>query len=106
MILAIPGIEGYLLGGFIVANQEQWHHAHGLVKAFREELAQKPGFPVVLLICGNKEKESHVILKEGLRDLPIRFEVYGSEYVYNPDFIAGRMRALVDEDRADRGVHP
>jgi len=106
VILAIPGIEGYLLGGFIAANQEQWHHAHGLVKAFREELAQKPGFPVVLLICGNKEKESHVILKEGLRDLPIRLEVYGSEYVYNPDFVAGRMRALVDEYRADRGVRP
>jgi succinyl-CoA synthetase beta subunit len=103
-ILAIPGIEGYLLGGFIAANQEQWHHAHALVKAFREELVNKPGFPVVLMICGNKEKESHAILKEGLSDLPIRFEVYGSEYVYNPDFIAGRMRALVDEYRADMGV--
>jgi len=103
-ILAIPGIEGYLLGGFIVANQEQWHHAHALVKAFREELADKPGYPVVLLICGNREKESHAILKEGLKDLPIRCEIYGSEYVFNPDFIAERMRALVDEYRKDRGI--
>jgi len=103
-ILAIPGIEGYLLGGFIVANQEQWHHAHALVKAFREELADKPGFPVVLLICGNREKESHAILEEGLKGLPIRYEIYGSEYVFNPDFIAERMRALVDEYRKERGV--
>lgn len=103
-ILAIPGTEGYLLGGFIVANQEQWHHAHALVKAFREELADKPGYPVVLLLCGNKEKESHAILKEGLRDLPIRCEIYGSEYVYNPDFIAERMRSLVDDYRKNRGI--
>lgn len=103
-ILAIPGTEGYLLGGFIVANQEQWHHAHALVKAFREELADKPGYPVVLLLCGNKEKESHAILKEGLKDLPIRCEIYGSEYVYNPDFIAERMRSLVDDYRKDRGM--
>lgn len=100
-ILAQPGIEGFLLGGFIVANQEQWHHAHGLVKALREDLADKPGFPVVLLICGNREKESHVILDEGLKDLPIRYEIYGSEYVFNPDFIAERMRALIDAYRKD-----
>jgi succinyl-CoA synthetase beta subunit len=103
-ILAQLGIEGFLLGGFIVANQEQWHHAHALVKAFKEELVDKPGFPVVLLICGNKEKESHAILQEGMKDLPIRYEIYGSEYVFNPDFIAERMRALVDEYRKQRGV--
>jgi succinyl-CoA synthetase beta subunit len=103
-ILAQPGIEGFLLGGFIVANQEQWHHAHGLVKALREDLADKPGFPVVLLICGNREMESKAILDEGLKDLPIRYEIYGSEYVFNPDFIAERMRALIDAYRKDRGV--
>jgi succinyl-CoA synthetase beta subunit len=103
-ILAQPGIEGFLLGGFIVANQEQWHHAHGLVKALREDLADKPGFPVVLLICGNREPESKAILAEGLKDLPIRHEIYGSEYVFNPDFIAERMRALIDEYRKDRGI--
>ncbi len=103
-ILAQPGIEGYLLGGFIVANQEQWHHAHALVKAFREDLIDKTGFPVVLLICGNREKESHSILQEGLAGLPIRLEIYGSDYVFNPDFIADRMRALVDEYRKQRGL--
>lgn len=103
-ILAQPGIEGFLLGGFIVANQDQWHHAHGIVKAIREDLADRPGFPVVLLICGNKEKESQAILDEGLQDLPIRYEIYGSEHVFDPDFIAQRMRALVDEYRKDRGV--
>jgi succinyl-CoA synthetase beta subunit len=104
IILSQPGIEGYLLGGFIVANQEQWHHAHAIVKALREELANKPGFPVVILLCGNKEEESLEILKEGLKDLPIRLEIYGSEHVYDTDFIAQRMRALVDEYRKDRGV--
>ncbi|MEE8571329.1 MAG: ATP-grasp domain-containing protein [Candidatus Bathyarchaeia archaeon] len=103
-IMAQPGIEGFLLGGFIVANQEQWHHAHGLVKALREDLMDKPGFPVVLLICGNREPESKAILAEGLKDLPIRYEIYGSEYVFNPDFIAERMRALIDEYRNDRGI--
>ena len=37
VIISQPDIEGYMLGGFIVANQEQWHHAHGVVKALREE---------------------------------------------------------------------
>jgi succinyl-CoA synthetase beta subunit len=58
VILSQAGIEGYMLGGFIMANQEQWHHAHGIVKALREDLVGKPGFPVLLLLCGNKEKES------------------------------------------------
>lgn len=101
-ILSQPGIEGYLLGGFVIANQEQWHHAHGLVKAFREELADRPGFPVVIVLAGNKEKEAHEILKRGLKDLPIRLEVYGSERVYDTDFIARRMRELVEVYRAER----
>lgn len=99
LILSIPNIEGYMLGGYIVANQEQWHHAHGIVKALREEVADRLGFPVLLLICGNKEKESIQILKEGLRDLPIRLEIYGSEYVYKPDFLAARMKEMVEENR-------
>jgi hypothetical protein len=32
-----------MLGGFMAANQEQWHHAHGVVKALREELPKRPG---------------------------------------------------------------
>lgn len=106
VILSQPDIEGYMLGGFIVANQEQWHHAHGVVKALMEELPKRPGFPCVILLCGNKEKESMEILKEGTADLlshnPI--EIYGSDKVYETEFLAKRMRALIDEYRKKRGV--
>ncbi|MFQ6076052.1 MAG: ATP-grasp domain-containing protein [Candidatus Bathyarchaeia archaeon] len=99
IILSQPGIGGYLLSGACVASQEQWHHAHGLVRALREMLADRPGFPVVILLAGNKEAEALEILREGLRDLPIRLELYGREHVYDVDFIAERMRALVEEHR-------
>lgn len=102
--LSQPGIEGYLLGGFCVASQEQWHHAHGLVKALREELSDKPGFPVVLVIAGNKEKETIKILEKGLEDLPIRLEIYGRDYVDRSDYVADRMKALVGEYRKERRV--
>jgi succinyl-CoA synthetase beta subunit len=102
MIFAQKNIVGYFLAGFCVANQEQWHHAHGIVKALREELKEKKGFPVVLVLAGNKEKESLQILIEGLKDLPIRLEIYGREHVYDTDFVAGRMRMLVDEYVKDR----
>jgi succinyl-CoA synthetase beta subunit len=104
VILSQPDIEGYMLGGFIVANQEQWHHAHGVVKALREELPKRPGFPCVILLCGNTEKESLEILKEGTADLPNPIEIYGSDKVYETEFLARRMRALVDEYRKKRGI--
>jgi succinyl-CoA synthetase beta subunit len=104
VIINQPGIEGYMLGGFIVANQEQWHHAHGIVKALREEIPKRPGFPCVLLLCGNKEKEAIEILKEGTKDLPGRIEIYGSEKVYETEFLAKRMKALILEYRKDRGI--
>lgn len=101
-ILSQKNIEGYFLAGFCVANQEQWHHAHGIVKALREELKDKKGFPVVLVLAGNKEEESIQVLKEGLEDLPIRLEIYGREHVYDTDFVAKRMKELVDEYRGER----
>jgi succinyl-CoA synthetase beta subunit len=106
VIISQPDIEGYMLGGFIVANQEQWHHAHGVVKALREELPKRPGFPCVILLCGNKEKESMEILKEGTADLKNQnpIEIYGSDKVYETEFLAKRMRALIDEYRKKRGV--
>lgn len=104
VIFSQAGIEGYMLGGFMVANQEQWHHAHGVVKALREELPSRPGFPVVLLLCGNKEAEALEILREGTAGLNARIEIYGSEKVYETRFLAGRLRALVDEYRKERGV--
>jgi succinyl-CoA synthetase beta subunit len=97
LILSQPGLEGYCLLGAVIASQDQWHHAHGLVKAFREELADRPGFPVVILIAGNKEKEALEILREGLEDLPIRLELYGREHIHKLDFVAERMKALVEE---------
>jgi succinyl-CoA synthetase beta subunit len=104
LIINQPGIEGYMLGGFIVANQEQWHHAHGIVKALREELPKRPGFPCVILLCGNKEKESMEILKEGTKGLPGRIEFYGSDKVYETEFLAKRMKTLILEYRKDRGI--
>jgi succinyl-CoA synthetase beta subunit len=99
IIFSQPNIDGYVLMGAVVANQEQWHHAHALVRALREELANRPNFPVIILIAGNKEQESIEILKHGLQGLPARIEVYGREYVYNVDYVAQRMKALVDEYR-------
>lgn len=104
IILAQPDIEGYFLAGFMMANQEQWHHAHGLVKALREEIPKRPGFPAVILLCGNKEKKSQEILKEGLKGLPGRIEIYDREHVYDAKFIGGRVRALVDEYRKEKGL--
>ena len=102
--LSQHGIEGYLLGGFCVASQEQWHHAHGLVKALREELAEKPGFPVVLVIAGNKEKETIKILEDGLKDLPIKLEIYGRDYIDKSDYVAERMKALIGAYKAEKRV--
>lgn len=104
VIFSQPGIEGYMLGGFMYANQEQWHHAHGIVKALREELPSRPGFPVVLLLCGNKEKEALEILREGTKDLNARIEIYGSERVYDTMFLASRLKALIEEYRQEKGA--
>lgn len=102
LILSQPGIEGYFLAGFLMANQEQWHHAHALVKALREELPRRPGFPVVLLLCGNKEAEAQRILREGLAGLPAAIEIYDRAHVYDAAFLAGRMASLVEAYRQQR----
>lgn len=94
VILSQPGIEGYVLMGCVFASQEQWHHAHAILKAFREEANRLPGFPVVILLAGNKEKESHEILEKGFKNLPYRFEIYGRDYIYNPEYIAERVAEL------------
>ena len=99
LIFSQPNIDGYVLMGACIANQEQWHHAHALLRALREELASRPNFPVIILIAGNKEVESLKILDEGLQGLPARVEIYGREYVYNVDYIAERMKKLTEEYR-------
>jgi len=103
VVLSQPNIQGYLLGGFMMANQEQWHHAHAVVKVLREVLPERPGLPCVLLVCGNKEEESLAILHEGLTDRAgaTRVEIYGRDHVTDTLFIAGRMRALVEEYQAE-----
>jgi succinyl-CoA synthetase beta subunit len=99
IIFSQPNIDGYVMMGAGIGNQEQWHHAHAIVRALREELAKKPNFPVVILIAGNKEAESLEILREGLKDLPAHIELYGRDYVYNVDYVAERMKKLVEEYR-------
>jgi succinyl-CoA synthetase beta subunit len=100
-IFAQP-IDGYVLSGGCLANQEQWHHAHAIVKALKEEAKDRPGFPVVLSIAGNKEKETHEIISEGLKDMPLRLELYGRDYIYDTDFIAERVKELVTAYQAEK----
>jgi succinyl-CoA synthetase beta subunit len=104
IIFSQPNILGYALMGPVLANQEQWHHAHPIVKALKEELRNRPNFPVIVLIAGNKEEEAIEILREHLAGLPARIEIYGREYVYNVDYVAQRMRQLVDEYKKSNAV--
>lgn len=94
-ILSQP-IDGYVLMGSCLANQEQWHHAHAIVKILREEAKERPGFPVIILLAGNKEREAHEIIREGLKDAPLRWELYGRDYIYATDFIADRLKELME----------
>jgi len=95
-------IDGYVLMGACLANQEQWHHAHAIVKALREEAKKRPGFPVVILLAGNKEQEAHEIIRNGLKDVPLRWELYGRDYIYDTDFIADRVEALVQQYQEEK----
>jgi succinyl-CoA synthetase beta subunit len=90
-------ISAYVLTGACLANQEQWYHAFAIVKALREELKNRPGFPVIILLAGNKEKESMEIIREGLKDLNIRLELYGRDYIYKSDYIGQRAERLIAE---------
>ncbi len=100
-ILSLP-IDGYVLMGACLANQEQWHHAHALVKALKEEAERHPGFPVVILLAGNKEEEAHKIIRDGLAGLPLRWELYGRRHIYDTDFIADRVQELVRGYQAEK----
>ncbi len=95
-ILAIPDLAGYCLLGPVLASQDQWHHAHGLLKAFREMLPGRPGFPVVIMLAGNKEEETLDLLRRGLGALPVRYAVYGRDYIYRLDQVADQMKAFLD----------
>ncbi|MHC5053412.1 MAG: ATP-grasp domain-containing protein [Planctomycetota bacterium] len=99
LVLSQPRIEGYCMMGAVIASQDQWYHALGLVKALREMLADRPGFPVVILIAGNREVEALEILREGLAGLPVRSELFGREHLHKLDRVAARMKELVEEYR-------
>ena len=90
-------ISAYLLTGACLANQEMWYHSFAIVKALREELKDRPGFPVVILIAGNKETEAMEILRNGLKDMNIRLELYGRDHIYNSDYIGQRAESLISE---------
>ncbi|MBW2741503.1 MAG: acetate--CoA ligase family protein [Deltaproteobacteria bacterium] len=90
-------ISAYVITGACLANQEQWYHGFAIVKALKEELKDKPGFPVVILLAGNKEKEAIKIIKHGLKDMDIRLEIYGRDYIYNSDYIGERAETLIAE---------
>lgn len=95
-IFSLP-ISAYAVLGACLANQEQWYHSFAIVKALREELAEKPGFPVVILLAGNKENEAMKIIENGLKDLNLRLEIYGRDYIYNSDYIGERLEKLMSE---------
>ncbi len=103
VILAQEGIEGYVMMGSVFASQEQWHHAHALVKAFKEIEKENPervkGFPVIVLLAGNKEKESHEILRKEFGKMGYAFELYGRDHIYKPELIAERVVELVERYR-------
>lgn len=112
VILSQPGIEGYIVTDINISSQEMWHSARGLARAFREELKDKPGFPVVIVWGGNKVKESTEILKELTKDLPIRLEIYaedpvnGPHYnIYDIDPVVERFKELVQEYRKSKKVN-
>jgi len=94
--LSLPRIEGYCLAGAVIANQEQWYHGFAIVKVLREYARYKPGFPIIILVAGNKEAETHRIIREGLADVPLRWELYGREKVLDIDFIADRLSKLIE----------
>jgi succinyl-CoA synthetase beta subunit len=90
-------VSAYAVLGACLANQEQWYHAFAIVKALKEELRDRTGFPVVILLAGNKEKEAMEIIKNGLKDLNLRLELYGRDYIYKSDYIGERVEKLMGE---------
>lgn len=95
-ILQLPELSGYCLLGPLMASQDQWHHAHGLLKAFKEGLPGD-GFPIVIMLAGNKEKEALELLQRGLSELPVRWALFGRDYIFKLDCVVDQMWDLVHE---------
>ena len=83
-------------------------HTKAGFKVLRESLPKKPGFPRVLLLCGNCEGESLEILHTGPADMTApdgigrRIEIYGREHVTDTKFIGERLLALYGEYTAEK----
>ncbi len=105
LILSIPNIKAYVLISPNIANQEMWYTAFGLIKAFREELTMRKGFPVAILWGGNKASEATRIILEKTKDLPIRLRIYTVDPVVGPyediysniDRLAIELKGMLDE---------
>lgn len=97
IILSIPNIEAYVLISPNIANQEMWYTALGLVKAFREELSNRPGFPIAILWGGNKASEASRILVEKTRDLNLTLIIHTVDPVISPDGDIYGVGELADE---------
>lgn len=94
IIMSQNNLQGYFHSGSGVANQEQFHTARGLVKAFRE---LNLSIPAVIRIGGNSEEEAIKILQEFTADLPGKVEAYGRDT--SVDFCVNRLKELVGEAR-------
>ncbi|HDT11713.1 MAG TPA: succinyl-CoA synthetase subunit beta, partial [bacterium] len=95
IILSQPNIKGYFASGSGVASQEQYHSARGLVKAFLEENLT---VPAVIRLGGNFEEKAIEILHTYLKDIPGKVEGYGRND--SPEFCAGRLEKLIDENQS------
>ena len=106
VIFSQPGIEAYFLGGFMYAEPGAVAPCPWGGEGPGRSCPRGPSFPCLLLLCGNKEEESLEILNEGTKDLsenaPI--EIYGGDKVYETEFLAGRLKAMIMDYRAKRGI--
>ncbi len=90
IILAQPGLRGYFLSGAGVASQEQFHHARGLVKAFREAPLT---VPAVVRLGGNGEERAIAVMRRYAAEAPVPVEAYGADAT--AEFCARRLRELI-----------
>ncbi len=99
-VLSQPNIDGYLLGGFMMANRAVASCACSGQSVMRDAAREKTWSAVRFTLCGNKEEESLAILRKGLAELMTpdgpgrRIEIYGKEHVTDTLFIGQRLLEL------------
>jgi succinyl-CoA synthetase beta subunit len=94
LVMAAGPIDGYFGSGSGVASQEQFHSARGFVKAFLEAQID---VPVVIRLGGNSEEKAVDILHWLNGWIPVPVEGYKKDNP--PDFCAGRLHALIQENK-------